>query len=194
MQFKNQSPVQVFNSVNKEAPSVSILIPTFKRINLLESAILSAIKQDTLLEYEIIVVDNDQSKDSLHLIKKLSQKFPSASLKLYQNSENIGLYGNWNACLLLGRSKWMTIISDDDLLKPNWLSVMWEAKDKLQDPILIGCDNEFNKKEYSRYKSFKKFISFYDKTIQSKIKIRKLSVIDYFIEMPHVGSLSSRTP
>ena len=104
MQFQNQPPVKIFNSNNKEDPSVSILIPTFRRINLLESAILSAIKQDTVLDYEIIVVDNDQSKDSLDLIKKLSQKFPSANLKLYQNSENIGLYGNWNACLLLGRS------------------------------------------------------------------------------------------
>ena len=189
MQLQNQSPVQLFKSNNKGDPSLSILIPTYKRINLLENAILSAIKQNTYLDYEIIIVDNDQSKDSLYLIKKLSQKFPTANLYLYQNSENIGLYGNWNACLSLARSKWITIISDDDLLKPNWLSVMWEVKDKLQDPIVIGCDVGFNKKEYYRYEFFKKFINFNDKKILSKTKIRKLSDIDYFIEMPHLGSL-----
>ena len=189
MEYKNQPPVEIFNNNDKKDPSLSILIPTFKRINLLENAIISAIKQDTSLDYEIIVVDNDQSKDSLELIRKLSKNFPYANLTLYQHRQNIGLYGNWNACLSLGRAIWMTILSDDDLLKPNWLRVMWEAKDNLRDPILLGCELEFNNPNYHYYEFFKNCVNFIERKIYSQISLINLSILDYFIEMPHQGCL-----
>ncbi len=189
MQIRSKLPELIFRSNNKNNASISILIPTFKRIVLLENAVISAIKQDTNIDYEIIIVDNDQSKKSLLLLKKISQKFPHANLSLYQHTENIGLYGNWNSSLYLGSAEWMTILSDDDLLKPNWLDYMWNAKEHLKDPILLGCDLEFNEKKYSHYNFFKFLLGFYENIFRSKINSRKMSSLDYFIEMPHQGFL-----
>lgn len=190
MQNKSKCPKLIFDSNNNNKKSdVSILIPTFRRIEILDKAILSAIKQKTEIDYEIIIVDNDQSKDSLNLIKKLSSEFPSSKLMLYQHLENTGLYGNWNSCLYLGSAPWVTILSDDDYLRYDWLREIWEAKESLKDPILLSCNLDFNKEKYYKYKFFKNFISFYKKNILSNLKIRKLSVLDYFIEMPHGAGL-----
>lgn len=189
MQNKSKYPELIFDSNNKKKSVVSILIPTFRRIEKLEKAILSVIKQKTEIDYEIIIVDNDQSKDSLNLIKKLSSEFPSSKLMLYQHLENTGLYGNWNSCLYLGSAPWISILSDDDFIKNNWLSEMWKAKESLKDPIVLSCNLDFNKQKYYKYNLLRNAISFYKKNILSKLKFTKLSILDYFIEMPHGGAL-----
>ena len=105
------------------APLVTIAIPTFKRIDTLQEAVESAAAQGTDLPYEILIVDNDP--DSAKWAELLESLSPQArrQVRYYVNSSNLGMFGNWNRCIELARGEWVTILNDDDLLRPQFLDM-----------------------------------------------------------------------
>lgn len=105
-------------------PLVSIMIPTYKRVEFLREAIQSALNQSSKITYEVVVVDNDQDHESSAKVDKLIEEFSSPILRLYRNTKNIGMFGNWNRCIELAQGEWVSILNDDDLLKVNWLESM----------------------------------------------------------------------
>ncbi|GLT20426.1 hypothetical protein GCM10007938_42100 [Vibrio zhanjiangensis] len=109
--------------VDKKELRVSITIPTFRRPALLLEAVESAARQNAKIKYEIVIVDNDDSREfTQQIIEGLSSI--SCNVRYYVNHENIGMFGNWNRCIELANAKRLTILNDDDLLDENWLSVV----------------------------------------------------------------------
>ncbi|MBU2896851.1 glycosyltransferase family 2 protein [Vibrio hepatarius] len=104
---------------------VSITIPTFRRPQLLLEAVESVARQNTTVKFEVVIVDNDDSKEfSQQIVEAL--KSLSCNVRYYVNHENIGMFGNWNRCIELANAKKLTILNDDDLLDENWLPVVSE--------------------------------------------------------------------
>lgn len=111
----------------------SILIPTYKRVDLLKNALFSAINQTYNEPYEIIVVDNDNVSDGKEIIQLINQIFPSnlskkISLKYYINEKNIKMAGNWNRAAELSNGKFIIMCHDDDELNS---CILLEASKKL---------------------------------------------------------------
>ena len=46
------------------APVVSIVIPAYKRVSMLKHALSSALSQDTVLPYEVVVVEDNPEPDT----------------------------------------------------------------------------------------------------------------------------------
>ncbi len=104
-------------------PFFSIVIPTYKRTDLLKKCVLSAINQQHVdFAYEIIVVDNDDS-DSKE-VETILNSIATDNLYYYKNSKNIGGAGNWNRCITLARSNYVIMCHDDDWLKEECLATM----------------------------------------------------------------------
>ena len=112
------------------SPHVSIVIPTYKRPYFLRDAIESVLSQNSCLSYELIVVDNDQSRSILDVVRS----FSSPKMTVYQNSHNIGIWGNIHRALDLARGEWILILCDDDLLLPNAIRAF--------DRIISSCKSE----------------------------------------------------
>jgi glycosyltransferase involved in cell wall biosynthesis len=105
-------------------PDLSITIPTFRRFQMLRETVESAIAQRSSRVIEIVVVDNDPASiDADRLIAELPH-VKQANFRYYRNSENIGMTGNWNRCIELGRGHWHTMLHDDDLLDPDFSEAM----------------------------------------------------------------------
>ena len=120
--------IPIFENRQEEVPLVTIAIPTYNRISTLKYALKSALNQD-YNNYEIIVVDNNpESNDDTE--RFLLQYSSNSRLSYYKNRENIGLYGNWNRCFELSRTKWVTLLHDDDYYFPEYLSVMMAYLEK----------------------------------------------------------------
>ncbi|MDD0852540.1 glycosyltransferase family 2 protein [Halobacteriovorax sp. GB3] len=102
-----------------QLPILSIMIPTFKRPDLIRETIQSALNQDTDLDFKIVVVDNDIESSE---ISKVVSSFDDDRLSYVQNEANLGMFGNWNRCLELCETDWVTILHDDDLLYPDFIS------------------------------------------------------------------------
>lgn len=93
---------------------LTIAIPTYKRFDLLKETLRSVFANDFKINIEVIVVDNDPDNDMLALQEM--KEFEKFQFKYYKNSENYGMFGNWNQCLMLAKGKYITLLHDDDLL------------------------------------------------------------------------------
>lgn len=114
--------VEIFRSslIGSALPLLTIAIPTYKRPALLEQALASISKLEPTILFEVLVIDNDaEGLDGL--VEAVVAKFQNLPISLIRNSHNVGMFGNWNRCLLLARTKWITILNDDDMLLPSFL-------------------------------------------------------------------------
>ncbi len=116
VKYKNIKSVLKMGDSSLTKPLFSIIIPTFKRANLLKFAIDSALYQKKSKEYnyEVIVVDNDDQLDQNTI--DLINSYHDDKLLYYVNEKNIGMFGNINRGAELSRGKWLVYLHDDDML------------------------------------------------------------------------------
>lgn len=115
--------VLIFGKESEKKVDISIVIPTYKRIDLLRKnlkAILEQEKMDNSISYEVVVVANDPEFE----LKKLNLSLDPRIFKIYVNSANLGMCGNMNRCALLAHGEYISYIQDDDVLLPNYLNAI----------------------------------------------------------------------
>lgn len=144
--FRTKDNFESFESVNStllygnrlERPKVSIMIPTFLRNGYLAETIDSALNQDSPVEYEIVVVDNNPEMEDTSTLK-LIQQYDANRVAYYKNAKNLGMFGNWNRCLQLANAEWVLILHDDDTITPDYISYMLCEVNKHKDLSCVGC-------------------------------------------------------
>lgn len=93
---------------------MSIAIPTYKRTDLLEDVINSALEQRWEgKQYEVVVVSNAPEADLSYFIDKYKDV---NNISFYSNENNTGLADNMNRCAMLVKGKYVAFLNDDDLL------------------------------------------------------------------------------
>lgn len=120
--------LEVISPRNPEglSPDVSVIIPTYNRISMLEEALASIVSQKFNGIIEIIIID-DNSQDKTSEI--ISEKYPF--IKLISLRENKGAYVARNQGILRARGKYIAFLDSDDLWKSNYLETQISAiKDK----------------------------------------------------------------
>jgi len=118
----------VLDSCPEFEPLVSIIIPTFRRPELLRQAIDSAVSQSCSVSYEIIVVDNERDPAWAEAVDAICRASLANCIRLYRNGHNLGMFGNWNRGVELARGEWLTILSDDDVLLPAFIQTAWDCR------------------------------------------------------------------
>ena len=99
-----------------QTDKITIAIPVYERYEYFEEALNSAINQSVTCR--IIVVDNaSQTKSFETQITKTA----NSNIKYYRNHKNLGMVGNWNECIKLTTTEWLTILHDDDILFPDFI-------------------------------------------------------------------------
>ncbi len=121
-------------------PDISVMIPTYKRPELLKKAIASVLNQKTSFRYEIVVVDNDPLHDNEN--DSLVLSLEDSRIRYCQNEDNIGMFGNWNRCLSLAGAEWVLILSDDDELKEDYIQKMMSIALKQKECAAVSCDHD----------------------------------------------------
>jgi len=122
--------------INKK-PLVSICIPTYNGEKYIEETIKSALNQ-SYKNIEIIITD-DCSKDKT---LDICNSFKDKRIKIFKNSKNLGLVGNWKECVNKASSKWIKFLFQDDLIEPNCVEIMIDAA--LSNNVnFIMCDREY---------------------------------------------------
>lgn len=136
--FQQEQPASLIHGDTTPGnPQLSILIPTFRRPELLRAAISSALNQNSYFPYEVIVVDNEQDPIVSREVDTIVGGFNSQILRLHRNSKNLGMFGNWNRCIELARGEWFTILNDDDYFLPGFLEEFFRTREELKNPNLI---------------------------------------------------------
>ena len=105
-----------------EQPKVTIAIPTYNRAAFLTEALDSALAQ-TYKNIEVIVSDNASTDNTLQLL----ENYTDDRLTIIQQKTNLGMVGNWNACLEKASGEFFILLSDDDFLEPTAIEEMTKA-------------------------------------------------------------------
>jgi len=94
--------------------SVSVVIPTYNRVHLLERALDSVLRQ-TLVADEIIVVDDGSTDNTVSTLKSLHPE-----VKLIQQ-DNLGVSAARNTGISAARHDWIALLDSDDVWHENKL-------------------------------------------------------------------------
>jgi len=184
--YKHVKSVLIHEGHMTVTPLVSIMIPTYNRSHFLGEAIASALNQKTEIPFEVVIVDNGQDEDTVNKVNEIVASFNAPNLILYRNRENIGMFGNWNRCIELARSEYLTILNDDDKLDLSWISnaIKNSEKDKMVafDCQLFGSKNSKSKP--------RQFLDLIIRKIRLRESIVKLPDIFYCNPL-HCGSLTA---
>ena len=100
---------------------VSVGLPTYNRSEYLVRAIESVLNQ-TYPNLELIVSDNKSPDDTVEKVLA----FSDARIVFLQQTQNLGMTGNFNACLEAATGDLFLMLSDDDLLEPQCLERLSE--------------------------------------------------------------------
>lgn len=190
---KDVPSILVRDSNPSLSPLVSIMIPTYRRPDLLREAVKSALAQITTVPFEVVVVDNDSEQKMSAEVDHVIASFDAPNLRLFRNQANIGLYGNWSRCIELASGHWITILNDDDLLDQSFLAETLAVVSNNRSIRLVGCaarvrDIRNNKIPMMFLSRVKMFIKQMTGLIGNR-KPRKLRIENYFLSYPHHGSL-----
>ena len=103
------------------APKVSVCIPVYNGERFLLEAVESAIKQ-TFEDFEVVIVDNASTDETKLIIEEIASE--NRRIRFFINDTNIGIVGNFNACLTHARGKYIKFLCADDMLLPTCLEDM----------------------------------------------------------------------
>lgn len=105
--------------------SMSVIIPTYNRIEVIGRAIESVLMQKASnLELEIIVIDDGSTDQTAELI---AEQFPNV---VYRYQSNKGVSSARNLGLKLAKYEWIALLDSDDEWLPNKIQRQFELLNK----------------------------------------------------------------
>lgn len=131
-------------------PLLSFIIPTYKNLSYLSTAIGGILSQKTadgFSDYEIVVICNNPNGNFDAFIKK----YKDSNISFYINEENYGQVGNLNQGIALSQGKYISIIHDDDMILPNYISQvlpLLQSPETTYDCIIPACYLQYSKYKF----------------------------------------------
>jgi glycosyltransferase involved in cell wall biosynthesis len=163
---------------------ISICIPTYNRPDKLNKCLKSIADQIYSFNLEIIVVDNTETDETIQRNIEVIKRNSHLNIAYFKNSNNVGMFGNWNQCLILASCEYITILNDDDILRPKFIkTILSQIKFKYN---MISCEVLYSIafQDYSRLRTISNYL-------HNFIKFKKYYVytIDYLFGNPNIGSI-----
>jgi glycosyltransferase involved in cell wall biosynthesis len=98
-------------------PLISIVIPTFNRETLILETLETVFNQ-TYTHYEIIVVDNASTDNSIKILRGIAQE---GKIRLIENQQNLERARARNVGFKAAEGDYLTLLDSDDFMYPNAL-------------------------------------------------------------------------
>ena len=127
---------------SEERPFISVIIPTFNRVDLLKETVES-VRNQTFRDFELIVV-NDGSSDGT--AQWLSGQ---TDLRVF-TQENSGIAASRNKGASAARGPWLAFLDHDDLWAPDKLEIQAAFVKNHHDIALVAVRHERLGREISR--------------------------------------------
>lgn len=124
-----------------DRPSWSVMIPTYNASGYLEEALRSVLDQDPGPGAMQIAVVDDRSPNGE--AERVVARLAPGRVEFLRNAANLGLAGNWNACLALARGRWVHLLHQDDLVLPGFYDRMGAATRAEPAPGAAFCQHAF---------------------------------------------------
>lgn len=110
--------VTVSVSAAEKKPLISVVMPTYNRVDLLPRSIESILNQ-TVKDFEFVIVDDGSTDNSIELIQSYQSK--DKRIRLIRNQKNCGIACARNRGMDAAKGKYLAIMDSDDYSEPNRL-------------------------------------------------------------------------
>ncbi|KLE32279.1 hypothetical protein AAW01_10500 [Aurantiacibacter gangjinensis] len=122
---------------DKDTPAVSIVLPVHNGERFLRAALDSILAQ-TMTDFELIAVDDASSDSTPAILAHYAARDPR--IRVITNPSNRKLPASLNTGFAATRAPWLTWTSDDNLLRPEMLARLVEARDAACGADIIHAD------------------------------------------------------
>ncbi len=116
-------------------PKVSILLPNLNTRKFLRERFETILNQ-TLTDWELVVVDNYSDDGAWKLIQEYARKDPRIRIS---QAPRKGMYANWNNCIQLSKGEYIYIATSDDTMMPDCLEKMVRALEAHPECDICHC-------------------------------------------------------
>lgn len=171
----NTSIYPYFSFVSKEMikvseqPLLTIIMPVYNRAELLSSAIDSILNQ-SYLNFELIIVDDNSNTDTKNIISKYNKH---EKITIMTNSINYGCYTSINLALNLCNGDYITIHGSDDIsFSDRYMKIIYN----MMKSKLLMCGNYIFRSHFDNFKHL---------NINSSEDIFKSIITQNVINKPH---------
>lgn len=142
---------------------VSIVTASYNYARYIGETIESVINQ-TYKDWELIIVDNGSSDNSVEIIKSYCQKDNRIKLYQHENGVNKGLPETLKLGISKAGGEWISFLESDDKYMPNYLEEKIKVIDSNPDVKYIFSDFEsFEGDGIDKIDLYKKFKEIYKK-------------------------------
>ena len=152
---------------------ISVIIPAYNTEKYINQCIESVLAQ-TLNELEVIVVDDGSTDQTLSMLRKYEQQYPS-KVRVF-HKENGGQASARNLALSHAKGEYLGFVDSDDWIDPTMYEEMYE-KAKKEDLDIVICDMVDHYPERQLYHHASKFDDKFMVTPSACNKIFKTSFV-----------------
>ncbi len=163
-------------------PKISVCLPVFNGDKYLEQAIESVLAQ-TFENFELLIADDcstDQSRTIIARYARLDKR-----IKTWANSNNLGLFQNYNECMQRATGTFIKPFAQDDLFSNTLLERMLQVLEEDPSIALISCAKQWigadNQVIEAQNESERKALSAFDQDTLLKGTDAILESLDKFI-------------
>lgn len=128
-------------------PLLSICIPTYNRSGCLRQTLESVLASlsGVSAHCELLVSDNASPDDTQAVLAEFRLRWPA--LKVFRNPENNGEL-NFYTTIQHATGRYLWLLGDDDLVKPEFLSAVIERL--AEEPDLVVCNHSIHSLDFSK--------------------------------------------
>ena len=113
---------------------ISIIIVNYNTCRVTIDALQTVFASHTLFRYEVILIDNYSSDDSVRIIREL---YPDVIL--IENQENVGFSRANNQGIRIAKGRYVLLLNSDTLIMQDTLETMVHFMDRHPDVGASGC-------------------------------------------------------
>ena len=118
------------------AIKVSVIVPVYNTEKYLDQCLKSILNQ-TLCDFEIIVVDDGSEDASSKIIQSYMEKYPDIVYGFFQ--ENKGQSSARNLALRQAKGEYLAFVDSDDFIGPQFLETLYNvARNKCSDMVVCN--------------------------------------------------------
>jgi len=125
------------DDITPKTPDISIVMPTYKRPDMIKRAVDSVLLQ-SVRNWELVISDDEKpAGETWAYLQQLAKQDPR--IRILQNPGDGGQISNNNYVLSQAKAPWVKPLYDDDALKPGCLQRMLVAALKKPEASVVIC-------------------------------------------------------